>query len=366
MLHSNSEFLSKHESHDAFGPILLEEHSSMSANHHHHNQQHLGKEKDPAKLESENQQLLREVLTCRKNLDIAQQNVSTLKALCNQLAQQLNSANSEIAILREKRGVADLSHTRETELRITTIREKYEEQLTAMRKELEEQNEIYTQLATESQDSHRKADKSFKDIIATKDGLIAELTRTVECLQAGMRSHTNNHNRNNNNNHSSSSTSSLNQSFVNRSSSHNNNNNSVFSNTATPTSARGGVHRLSSPPRPSPKISSQDAIAVRNSIIEPTIDLLRLSLRAMKDDVAKRHTPLGEVNAMFYSSDKKPVTRYFVDVQADKNRLDDVPTFDLLNGKVQGSSGNAVWPKSWKFHTPQGELITLSLDVESL
>ena len=116
--------------HDAFGPVVKED--SIS---HQNNQQQEQKQK----LEQENQQLFREVLTTRKNLDIATQNVSTLKALCNQLAQQLNTANNEISILREKRNSGDLVNARESEQKLAEVRKSYESRLEELTKELEEQ-----------------------------------------------------------------------------------------------------------------------------------------------------------------------------------------------------------------------------------
>jgi hypothetical protein len=325
--------LVRSESHDQGS--LLERDDSFAAGGH-------GRER----LESENQQLLREVLTCRRNLDIAHQNIATLKALSNQLAAQLNTSQAEIAILRERRDAAELRAVRDADARAEEVRASYEARLAELRRELDEQLDVSTRLATESQDAHRRADRSFRDIVATKDGLIAELTRTVECLQAGLRIGGDGGGGGDDQQQQSSSTRKRRVG-------------TTLSSPARRGPAPGGV-------RP----SEFDAVAVRNSIIEPTLDLLRLNLRVMKTDIATRTTPLGEVNSSMSSSARQHVTRYFVDVMADKHRLDEVPTVDLRVATPQHGNKHFVaapaWPRVWRFHTPQGELITLSLDVATL
>ena len=321
------------------------------------------------KLETENAQLLREVLTSRRNLDISQTNVATLKALSNQLASQLNAANAEVAILRERRDAADLRSARESEERIAEVRETYERRLEALRKELDEQIDLNTRFGAESQDAHRKADRSFRNIIATKDELIAELTRTVECLQAGLRSngggppsssHAAGGHGGRRAQHAAAGPTTL--SSPRRGAATSGADASYASSSSNTGGGGGGPGRRHSGP------TGFDAVAVRNAIIEPTMDLLRLSLRVLKADIATRQTPLGEVNSAFHTSAREPVTRYFVDVQADKHRLDEVPTVDLRVAQANAGKhfSTPQWPRVWKFQTPQGQLVSLTLDICSL
>ena len=119
----------------------------------------------------------------KKNNEILQGNVDTMKALSVQLAQQLEEANLMLATFNEKKEIATLQLERDVTYEIDTMRRDYEGRLTELRRTLEEAQMLKQQEHDQAFDREAKSNATNHQILLEKDCLINSLTTQVEVLK---------------------------------------------------------------------------------------------------------------------------------------------------------------------------------------
>jgi hypothetical protein len=124
-----------------------------------------------------------EMAVTKKNNEILQANVETLKALAIQLATQLEEANLQLATFKEKQHVAALQLERDVGYEIDTLRQDYENRLEELRRALEATQKKMKQSMDESSARELHMEQQLQSIIKEKDAMISSMLTQSEVLK---------------------------------------------------------------------------------------------------------------------------------------------------------------------------------------